>query len=59
LIKNVAQLRATYQIRLNALRAAHSGKKLVLMVPPACRFDSGLATLIQDTGDLIERGDLP
>jgi len=59
LIKPVSALRATYQIRLLALQAAESGKKLILQVPPACRFDSSLEGLIRETDGLIRREDLP
>ena len=45
LIKNVSALRATYQVRLLALKASSEGKKLVLHVPAACRFDPSLAEL--------------
>ena len=58
LIKNVPALRATYQIRLLAWQAAESGKKLVLMVPPGCRFDTALAGLIGAMGGQIQREDL-
>jgi hypothetical protein len=59
LFKNVAALRATYQIRLMALNAGAIGKKLVLKVPRFCRFDDSLAGLIQAMPDVILREDLP
>jgi hypothetical protein len=58
LFKNVTTLRATYQIRLLALSAGALGKRLVLMVPPACRFDQALDGLIQALPDVIRREDL-
>jgi hypothetical protein len=59
LFKNVPALRATYQIRLLALNAGASGKKLVLMVPRTCLFDESLDGLIQAMPDVILREDLP
>jgi hypothetical protein len=58
LFKNVSSLRATYQIRLLALSAGAIGKRLVLKVPPACRFDQALDGLIQALPDVILREDL-
>ncbi len=59
LIKPVTALRATYQVRLLALKAAESGKKLILQVPAGCRFDPALEGLIRETDGLIQREDLP
>jgi plasmid maintenance system killer protein len=59
LIKNVSALRATYQVRLLALKAAQHGKKLVLKVPPACRFENSLADLARAMPQVIQREDLP
>ena len=59
LIKNVSSLRATYQIRLLALKAAETGKKLVLKVPAACAFDPALQGLVKETDGLIRREDMP
>jgi len=39
LIKSVGTLRATYQIKLLALKAAEKKIKLILRVPPTCKFD--------------------
>ena len=58
-IKNVLRLHATYQVRLLALKAAETGKKLVLKVPPVCQFEPDLARLVHETHDLIQREDLP
>jgi hypothetical protein len=58
LVKNVSLLRATYQIRLLALSAGAIGKRLVLKVPPACRFDGALDGLIQALPEVILREDL-
>jgi hypothetical protein len=59
LVKNVATLRATYQIRLLAFLAAQKGKKLVLHVPAACRFEADLEELRMARPEVIEREDLP
>ncbi len=59
LVKNVAMLRATYQIRLLAFLAAERGRQLVLQVPAACRFDAALAALLDAPGSAIRREDLP
>jgi hypothetical protein len=57
LVKNVAALRATYQVRLLAFLAAQKGKKLVLQVPAACRFEADLEELRRARPGLIERED--
>lgn len=57
LIKNVTSLRATYQIRLLAYRAATEGLKLVLMVPSTCKFQPSLLQLSKEMGDVILRED--
>ena len=59
LIKHVSSLRATYQIRLLALKAAESGKILVLMAPRTCRFDPSLEALVMAMSGRIRREDLP
>lgn len=48
LIKNVSELRATYQIRLLLYRAVQTGSKLVLDVPKACKFSESLKSLIKE-----------
>jgi len=58
LIKAVPALRATYQVRLLAFRAAQEGKRLVLRVPRACRFDPYLQEMIRAFPGIIEREDL-
>ncbi len=58
LIKRVSVLRATYQVRLLALKAAETGKSLILQVPPTCRFDASLQELIGLRPSLIRREDL-
>ena len=59
LVKNVPTLRATYQIRLLALRAAEEGRQLVLRVPPSCRFDPALEGLAAALPGVLQREDLP
>ncbi|HEV7693776.1 MAG TPA: hypothetical protein VGO52_23280 [Hyphomonadaceae bacterium] len=46
LMKKVALLRPTYQIRLLAFRAVDQGMKLVLKVPAHCEFSEGLTALL-------------
>lgn len=55
LVKNVSILRATYQIRLLAFKAASNHKKLILKVPKTCRFDISLMELMELTGAMIQR----
>ena len=50
LIKNVRHLRATYQIRLLAVLAAESGRRLVLKVPADCRYSPSLRELVKASG---------
>jgi hypothetical protein len=59
LVKQVAVLRATYQIRLLAFLAAERGSELVLRVPASCRFDPGLEALARAAAGRIRREDLP
>ncbi|MEA3066069.1 MAG: hypothetical protein QOJ27_2530 [Sphingomonadales bacterium] len=58
LVKNVSQLRPTYQIKLLTFHAVESGKKLVLKVPRACRFHPRLEDLVNENRKHIEREDL-
>ena len=58
LIKNVSTLRATYQVKLLAYKAVQTGKKLVLHVPPSCRFDPSLQSLIDAMPQIIRRENL-
>ncbi len=59
LVKNVSFLRATYQIRLLAFKAAQDGKTLVLAVPAECRFAPALDALAASRPGLIARRALP
>jgi len=58
LIKNVGELRATYQIRLTTYFAVQSSRKLHIYVPKECRIHTSLAKLIEETKDtiIISRG---
>ena len=47
LVKNVSVLRATYQIRLLAFKAADERKKLVITVPQGCKIDRTLRDLAE------------
>jgi hypothetical protein len=58
LIKNVAMLRATYQIRLLVFKAVECHKKLILKVPQSCQFHASLKRLIKMTEGTIKREDL-
>ena len=57
LVKNVSQLRATYQIRLLAFRALSEGLRLVIRVPRACVYHASLLDLIEKSGNVILRED--
>jgi len=54
LIKNVSELRATYQIRLLAYRASSEGKKLILRIPKSAKIHSSLRSLRRECGSLIK-----
>ncbi|MCC5842769.1 MAG: hypothetical protein JJU05_00820 [Verrucomicrobia bacterium] len=54
LIKNVSELRATYQIRLLVYRAGVEGKKLVLRIPKQTKIHSSLRALRREHGSLIK-----
>jgi hypothetical protein len=58
LIKNVARLHATYQVRLLAFAARERGKRLVLVVPFACQFEPGLQELMESRPGLVVREEL-
>ena len=45
LLKNVSELRATYQIRLLAFRAVKEGKRLVIRLPSSARIYPSLREL--------------
>jgi tRNA A37 threonylcarbamoyladenosine synthetase subunit TsaC/SUA5/YrdC len=53
LMKNVSLLRATYQIRLLALKAVETNKKLVLVVPEHCKLHPTLRKLKKELSRTI------
>ena len=54
LIKNVSELRATYQVRLLAYRAQQEGKKLVIRLPKGAKQHSSLRMLRRECGNRIK-----
>ena len=54
LIKNVSELRATYQVRLLAYRAHKEGKKLILRLPKGAKLHPSLKALRKECGSLIK-----
>jgi hypothetical protein len=54
LIKNVSELRATYQVRLLAYRAQQEGSKLIICLPKGAKQHSSLRKLRRDCGTLIK-----
>jgi hypothetical protein len=57
LVKNVAKLRATYQIRLLAFKAVSKKMKLIIRVPAHCEFSASLEELMQTCGNALVRED--
>jgi hypothetical protein len=57
LVKNVPNLRATYQIRLLAFKAVSEKKKLILRVPAHCAFSPPLEELIETCRKAVVRED--
>jgi hypothetical protein len=55
LIKNVAVLHATYQVRLLAFKASTTGKKLILEVPKKSRLAPSLKELMRSLPNVIKR----
>lgn len=48
LIKNVSEMRATYQVRILLYRAMQEGMKLVLDLPKDCRLSDNLKALAKE-----------
>lgn len=48
LIKNVSEMRATYQVRLLLYRATQEGAKLVLDLPKECKLSGNLKALAKE-----------
>lgn len=53
IIKNVSELRATYQIRLLLFKAVKHNKQLVFIVPEKCTFLPDLKDLISSHEDNV------
>ena len=53
LLKNVSSLRLTYQIRLLAFRAKHSGRKLVIRIPSASKLHPTLRAFQKEHSKII------
>lgn len=54
LLKKVALLRATYQVRLLAYRAQKEGKRLIIRVPKGFRAAPSLKALMKENPKLIK-----
>jgi len=54
LVKNVSELRATYQIKLLAYNAAEKNKKLIIKLPNTCKIHRSLKRLIKETKNIIK-----
>ncbi|ESW89752.1 hypothetical protein X753_16725 [Mesorhizobium sp. LNJC399B00] len=48
LIKNVSEMRATYQVRLLLYRAVQEGTRLVLDLPKECKLSANLKALAKE-----------
>lgn len=57
LIKNVTNLRLTYQIEVLARRAQSKGTRLVLRVPADCSFSTPLREFVKNSNRRVERED--
>ncbi|PQO40050.1 hypothetical protein C5Y97_06975 [Blastopirellula marina] len=53
LLKNVSTLRLTYQIRLLTVRAAETGRKLVIRVPAACKLHPTLSAFRKEHSKIL------
>jgi hypothetical protein len=54
LIKNVSEMRLTYQIKLLAHMAKSCGKKLLITIPVSADVHSSLQDYVGDSGGAIE-----
>lgn len=54
LIKNVSEMRLTYQVRLLAYMASTKGKKLNIRLPKSAKVNSGLRDFVRDSGGLVK-----
>lgn len=54
LIKNLSELRATYQVRMLAYMAFKKGKKLVIQLPKGAKLHSSLKELKKNSPSVIK-----
>lgn len=54
LIKNVSELRLTYQIRMLAYMAQTGGKKLIIQVPKGAKIHSSLRDFMREMDQLVK-----
>jgi hypothetical protein len=54
LLKFVAQLRLTYQIRLLTFGAQQSGARLIIRVPKGCRLSSPLRDFVKTHRSVVK-----
>jgi hypothetical protein len=54
LIKNVTELRATYQVRMLAYMATKKGKKLVIQLPKGAKLHGSLKELRKNVPNVIK-----
>lgn len=54
LIKNVTELRATYQVRMLTYMASKKGKKLVIQLPKGAKLHSSLKELKKSASNVIK-----
>lgn len=53
LIKNVSELRLTYQIKMLAFMAGTRGKKLVVQLPKGAKVHQSLKDFVRDMSGLV------
>jgi hypothetical protein len=53
LLKNVSELRLTYQIRLLAFRAQQTNRKLVIQTPKHCKVHGSLRTFANSMAHFV------
>lgn len=54
LLKNVSNLRLTYQIRLLTFMANARGKTLIIQIPKTAKVDESLKRFVSDSGGLAK-----
>jgi hypothetical protein len=53
LIKNVSQLRLTYQIKILAYMASTEGQKLIVQIPKSAKIDNSLRLFVREMAGLV------